>query len=212
MKFYAELVAALMALWGHEAGVGDDDPRWETKRDEVDYLTQVFVAAADGTLIDPRTDALLLGTVAWYESRLSLRPKDGDPLHLPSGDVGTVVGPMQVSKAAPSWVRGWPGLAEKWDGLTVERMREPSVNVELARDILVFWKDQCGGGPGVWLTAYGWGRCPPKRGANGERLVDWEGRRRCSTLWKLMNRVAARDVGYLAPLGFYCVSPNEVSR
>jgi hypothetical protein len=202
-SFHAAAVAALMAMWSSEAGVGVDDERWGDKRDEVDYLVQTFADASSvDPLVDARTDVLLLGSVAWYESRLSLRPKDGDPLHLPGGDVGTVVGPMQISKAAPSWVKNWPELAKKWPGLTVEAMRDPVVNIRLAHDILSFWKTQCGGPPGVWLTAYGWGRCPNVRGRG--HVVDWEGRRRCRTMRRLMDRVASEDVGYSVPLDWAC--------
>lgn len=202
--FTSALAAALMALWSHETGVGEHDSRWEPKSDEIDYMTQVFVdVASDRWLIDPKTDAILLAAVSWHESRVSTHPKDGDPLHLAGGDVGTVVGPMQVSKAAPGWIKLWPELRERWSGLTVDQMREPRVNVELARDILSFWKERCGGPPGVWLTAYGWGRCPTKRW-DGRRSIDWEGRARCKTIRRIIEYVASREVGYETPLSFRC--------
>jgi hypothetical protein len=203
MDFYKILFAILMLKWGHASGVGQDDGRWLDKKPEVETLTQIFVdTAKPGVLIDPDTDAMLLATQAWYESALKLKPKDGDPLRLHDGDVGTVVGPMQVSKAAPGWVVLLPGLGH-WKGLNVEKMRDPATNVRLAYDIIKYWKDTCGGPPGVWLTAYGWGRCPTQLW-NGNRTVDWEGKRRCKTLTWMMKEAAKE--GYKMPDDWQCVT------
>jgi hypothetical protein len=201
MDFFKILVAVLMLRWGHEGGVGETDNRWVDKKPEVEELTQLFInTAEEGKLVDPHTDAMILATQAWYESRISLKPPDGDPMHLRTGDVGTVVGPMQISKAAPGWVKLWPELGQ-WNGLTVKEMREPKVNVALAYDILQLWKKLCGGPPGVWIDAYGMGHCPKKWGDSYG--IGWEGRRRCKTLTWMMKKTAEKGA-YTMPEGWNC--------
>ncbi len=201
MDFFKVLLTILMLKWGHAAGVGTDDPRWAEKKPEVETLTQIFLdVAKPGVLVDPNTDAMLLATQCWFESALKLKPKDGDPTHLLAGNVGTVVGPMQISKAAPGWVSLLPGM-EKWKGLTVEQMRDPATNVALAYDILTYWKGACGGPPGVWIAAYGMGKCPVKTWG-GNSAIGWEGRRRCKTLTWMMKETVKQ--GYAMPDDWSC--------
>jgi hypothetical protein len=204
MDFFTALVTVLMAKYGHEGGIGQIDNRWVDKKPEVEALSQIFIdTAKNGSLVDPQTDALILATQAWYESRVSLKPPDGDPRYQMGKKVGTVVGPMQISKAAPGWVTLWPE-SEKWKGLNVEKMRDPKTNVDLGYDILKFWKSQCGGSPGVWITAYGWGKCPTKLW-NGNRTVDWEGKRRCKTITWMMKKLEKENV-YQMPENWSCLT------
>jgi hypothetical protein len=206
MDFYAALVTVLMRLWGHEAGVGEIDNRWEDKKPEVEQLSKMFVETAkSGDLVDPQTDAMILATLAWYESRIMLKPPDGDVMHLHEGNVGTAVGPMQINKAAPYYVVQWPG-GERWKGLDVAKMRDPATNIELAYFNLKFRKDTCGGPPGVWIAAYGMGKCPKKWGQDNYS-IGWEGKRRCKTLTRLMKKLAEKG-GYTMPTDWSCSAPK----
>lgn len=203
VDFFQALVAVLMLQWGHETGVGDQDNRWEDKKPEVEQLAKFIVdEAKEGYLVDPQTDAMILGTQAWYESRLKLQPPDGDIMHLHQGDVGTAVGPMQINKAAPFYVVQWPN-GERWRGLDVAKMRDPKTNVELAYFNLKYRKDTCGGPPGAWIAAYGMGHCPQHWGDNWS--IGWEGRRRCQTLTKMMKRMEKKGV-YTMPADWSCAT------
>jgi hypothetical protein len=208
MDFWKALVTVLMMKWGHAAGVGTIDNRWDDKKVEVEQLSQLFVEEArEGALVDPKTDAMILTTIAWFESSLMLQPPDGDPRYNMGVKVGTVVGPMQVSKAAPTYLPLWPGGAE-WQGLTVARMREPKVNVAVAYFNLKYRKQSCGGPPGAWIAAYGMGKCPSHWGNNFS--IGWEGRRRCKFLTGLMKRVAADPTsGYTLPENWSCSQVQE---
>lgn len=201
MEFFKALVAILMLKWGHEAGIGEIDNRWVDKKPEVEELTQLYIdVAKEGALIDPQADAMLLATISWYESRLSRKPPDGDPRYNMGVRVGTVVGPMQISKVAPTYVVLWPG-GERWRGLTVEQMRDPRTNIELAYFNLKYRKSACGGPPGTWIAAYGMGKCPGHWGDNWS--IGWEGKRRCKTLTWMMKKAAEKGV-YTMPSDWSC--------
>lgn len=203
------LLMVLMIL--REApGVSDpNDKRIEKRRKEVNAVAAIHVEVAKkGQLVDEKVDAAILASISFFESRHMLKPKDGDARYSQAQKklVGTVVGPMQVSKAAPRLVKIWPEpWRSKWDGLTVKKMRDPKTNVELAYDILKMWKDMCGGPPGVWITAYGWGRCPKWDYTRKHKYVDWEGRRRCRLITQTMVRMAKDDeLGWKMPEDWYC--------
>jgi hypothetical protein len=214
MTFAKVLAYVLMSFWQIEAGVGpeNDDPRYDDKMTEVSQLTDMFVETAkDGHLVDPETDAAILGTISWFESRIMLKPKDGDPRFSGGRNgkyQGSVVGPMQISKGAPIWVKTWP-MRDEWLGLTVEQMRDPKTNVKLAYDILTYWKDTCGGPPGVWISAYGSGKCPGKYGKNSYSITKGA-RGRCKMLVRIMQGLASNKHGikYVIPPGFSCAEPT----
>lgn len=125
------------------------------------------------TLVDTRTDVLILSAITYRESRFRLPPPDGDcvtthPLikvpsrQWPSGYVPVLkrecraIGPQQLNKGntkhLPPWLeiqklfpeRDW-GTAEgrKKDKLTEKQMRDPATNVRLSYGILVHWKNEC---------------------------------------------------------------------
>jgi len=203
------LLMVLMIL--REApGVSDpEDKRIAKRRKEVDAVAAIHIEVAkEGKLVDPITDAAILSSVSFFESRHMLKPKDGDARwsYKRQKSIGTVVGPMQITKAAPLFVKSWPkAMRNKYEGLTVEKMRDPKLNIELAYDILALWKKRCGGPPGVWITAYGWGRCPSYDYTRKHKWVDWEGRRRCRLTTQTMKRLVASDsLEYEMPDKWYC--------
>jgi len=215
------LAYLMILMFSREApGIMKNTPQMEARRQEITQLAKIHAeVAAPGHLVDPQTDAALLAAVSWFESRHMLKPRDGDARYNQAQQklVGTVVGPMQVSKAAPQIVPTWSILGPKYKGLTVEKMRDPRKNVELAYDILRQWKDQCEGSPGVWITAYGWGRCPGKTFGPSERTVDWEGKRRCKLATQTMIRMekAARtdpNFTYTVPKDWYCGHETGVTK
>lgn len=133
-----------------------------------------------GALVSPDVDTALLDAARWYEARLRQRPKDGDcrpeaDEKAPGGfrTVCHAIGPLQVTRAAYMAVLATPegDLA----GLQTERgdLRDPETGVRAGYAALLRWKTLCGGPPARWLTAWGWGRCPPGR------TVDGEATRRC---------------------------------
>lgn len=184
--------------------------------------------ASRGLLVDARTDRLLLGAIRFFEARFSSQPRDGDcsfvRRHLSEAQkralrdpktrllpawatqpqrVCNAVGPMQVSRTVRVLVQGWPeyqqlGLPQK---LTVEQMRDPELGVGVGYSVLSHWK-KCGGPPGVWITAYGWGKCPPKH-PRTDRVIDFEGKRRCKKVAAFMTALEEKGV-YQRPQGWWC--------
>jgi hypothetical protein len=140
---------------------------------------------AVGALVSPDVDAALLDAARWYEARLKNRPKDGDcrteeDKKSPSGvrTVCRAIGPLQVTIAAYRAVLGTPdadlaGLEGEPRTATATRLRDPETGVRAGYGGLLRWKRLCGGTPARWLTAWGWGKCPP------ERAIDAEAVRRC---------------------------------
>jgi hypothetical protein len=209
---FGKALGLLMVLMIMREAPGVTDPndkRLDKRRVEVKELAALHIEVAKkGQLVDPLTDAAILTGISFYESRHMLKPKDGDARFnwRTQKSVGTVVGPMQVSKAAPRLVKIWPEpWRTKWKGLTVKKMRDPKTNIALAYDILKMWKDMCGGPPGVWVTAYGWGRCPKYDYTRKHKYVDWEGRRRCKLITQTMERLAKNpEAKYDMPEKWYC--------
>jgi len=206
----AKVLGLLMVLmFSREAPqlVKSDAPKLKERRAEIHKLAALHAEVTKkGALIDPKTDAALFAAISWYESRQMLKPRDGDRRLMRDGKIrGTAVGPMQVSMGATEWVKWWDVGKKKYKGLTVKQMRDPKFNIELFYDIMQHWKKTCGGPPGVWITAYGWGRCPKYDYTRKHKTVDWEGRRRCKLMTATMKRMAANpDFDYEMPEDWYC--------
>lgn len=126
--------------------------------------------------------------------------------------VCSAVGPMQIAKGnrsiLPAWeevrilfdgIKSWKQEVEegtspwKLEGASMAELRDPEFNVRFGYGTLWHWKNACRGAKadprdapvGAWLTAFGWGRCPP---ANWRSVVyvDREGRRRCEKITTIM--------------------------
>lgn len=167
-------------------------------RESVQIMADNFVKVGSrGELIDPQTDAIILTSISWYEARFRSKPSDGD--------MGAVLGPMQISKKAPTWA---PLLEiddkEKWEGITTEQLRDPKKNVEFAYDVLRSYKNKCeSNDPGDWLDAYGAGKCLPAKG------FGMEAKRRCAYAMVLMKRLANDPKAkYTVPEGFVCAGKD----
>jgi len=147
-----------------------------------------------GALVSPDVDTAILDAARWYEARLRSRPKDGDCKPTPDKAapggfrmVCTAIGPLQLQVSALRAILGTPeailmGLSEpvtfpsrqSRDQALKALLREPETGVRAGYAGLLRWKALCGGPPGRWLTAWGWGKCP-----KGERTIDREAVRRC---------------------------------
>ncbi len=141
-----------------------------------DYRNEIAVMAdLTYTIGDNDADRALLSAVQYFESRHRGSPKDGDCRPIWKANTWVMhcsaFGPMQLSKGVVSQL---PRIDPFWSGVTLEQLREPRRNIAAAYTVLNYWRSTCNGSPGVWLTAYGWGRCPPRG------YVDGEGRRRCA--------------------------------
>lgn len=186
--------AFLFLLLTHEAPVIAKTPKLETEwRADLEAATtldaQVGVA---GALVGPEVDTAILDAIRWYEARLRQTPKDGD-CH-PKADlrekvgyriVCTAIGPMQVQLIAFKAVVGTPdaalaGLSEALTKPTEADLRDPETGVRAGYGGLLRWKGLCGGSPARWITAYGWGKCPPAR------TLDRESIRRCELVEVLL--------------------------
>jgi hypothetical protein len=171
----------------HEAPVIATVPRLETLwRAELTAAVTLDAKVAEAALlVSPEVDAALLDAARWYEARLQSHPKDGDchfvPIPGPKRDFKTVcsaAGVLQVQSPALRAVLGTvegkaAGLPE--EPITMDQMRaSPELGVRAGYAGLARWKALCGGTtPARWLTAWGWGKCPPPR------TVDREAVRRC---------------------------------
>lgn len=134
-------------------------------------------------LVNPDVDLNILANIQLFESRLRPNTKDGDCLthyHKVGKDIVSIkdcrsVGSMQISKGAVKWIQNID--SEKFKNLTVEELRTPEMNARVGYAILKQFKASCKSSlPGVWITAFGEGKCPKNN------QLDFEGVRRCSVL------------------------------
>ncbi len=171
---------------------------------EVPYITEdratehresVYeLARINREVAESDAEAAVLASIQYFEGRYRVRPKDGDCRPFWNGSAWArrcgAFGPMQISVAAPRWL---VRMDSKWKGITVKELRDPRRHVEAAQEILNSWRKKCGGKSyGVWITAYGWGRCPTKG------YVDWEGSRRCALATAIL------EAGNRVPEGWKC--------
>lgn len=121
-------------------------------------------------------------------------------------------GPMQIAEGnlgvLPAWeetrilfdgIKPWKQEVEsganEWrlKKLTVDEARDPELNVRLGYATIWHWKNTCKTGRGdprsspvgAWLTAFGWGKCPPPNWRT-VLYVDREGRRRCEKITTIL--------------------------
>lgn len=135
----------------------DGSPKHQEYLDGMHEMTRIYVDVGKaGTLISPDADPMLLAAIGYEESRHRPRSPDGDCAHLPAGVKCRAFGPMQLSKSTPGLLGD---IDLSWKGSTLELMRDPATNVKAAYRLMVYWKDQCKGGPAQWLGAWSAGRC-----------------------------------------------------
>jgi len=204
----ADLVFLILT---HEAPVIARTPRLETLwRAELAAGAELDThVAAPGFLVSYEVDAAILDSVRWFEARLQARPKDGDchPVLVTKSPqlwktVCSAIGPMQVQLVAlralehspeaedvglppPASPRASlpppPHLPRPAGHYAADDLRDPDFGVRAGYAGLIRWKRLCGGPPARWLTAYGWGKCPPAR------TVDREAVRRCALVTLLLD-------------------------
>jgi len=135
----------------------DGSPKHQTYLDGMNEMSRIYVDVGKaGLLISPDADSMLLAAIGYEESRHRPQSPDGDCSHLPGGTKCRAFGPMQINKSTPS-ILGNIDLS--WKGSTLEQLRDPETNVKAAYRLMVYWKDQCKGGPAQWLGAWSAGRC-----------------------------------------------------
>ena len=177
------LYAILMTLAAVESPgiIAKDDAKAAQYRDGVRIMASTYVEVGKaGALVSPRADAALLAAIGYEESRHRPKIKDGD-CDFAAVQTCHSVGPMQISKG----IRRWPEF-ERWSTVTDAQLREPMTAVTVAYDMLRHYKNKCGRGPDVWLSAYAMGRCPKQ----AIRL----GRRRAALAWAIATAANSDDL------------------
>lgn len=173
-----------------EAPTFENDIKYDHFRSGLNNLIQVdekIVNNTDDNLINPEVDLAILSTIQLFESRLRPNPKDGDcywnnfkingqsKFKLECRSVGN----MQISRGIVKWAKNI--LPDDLQNLSNEQMHDPETNTRLGYIILKNFKAICKSSlPGVWLTAYGEGKCPKNN------QLDYEGIRRCAVLTSLL--------------------------
>lgn len=181
----SEIIAvAMLAALSAEVPRIAEDPRYAKHRDGV-----VKLAKITAEVTEPGVERAAVVAIQFYESRYRLRPRDGDPRfdRATNRTVGTAVGPMQLSKGATWWL---PRVDPQWRGVTVAALRDPRTNVSAGVSVLRHWRRECGGRPGAWISAYGWGKCTPRG------YVDREGVRRCAVTAAVLRRLGETPEGW----------------
>jgi len=184
----------LFLLLVHEAPILNDKPAlkaaWSVEVESAVGLDRSIATSA--LLVSPAVDTAILDALRWYEARLQSHPKDGDCKFVPMfkmnqapvyKTVCTAFGPLQVQAPALKAVRGTPegDQAGVPSGMIPEELHDPELGVRAGYAGLLRWKVLCGGEtPARWITAYGWGKCPPPR------TVDREAVRRCELVTILL--------------------------
>lgn len=132
-------------------------------------------------LINAEVDLNIIATIQLFESRLNYNIKND----------GKYIGPMQISVKAVNWTKNID--SEKFKNLTSDQLALPEINTRVGYSILKQWKGLCKSSlPGVWLTAYGQGKCPKFN------RLDFEGIRRCVIL------TAQLDLAGITPPNWKC--------
>lgn len=115
MDFWQSLVLLMQMMLVWEAPGVKEAPglHREWNQDIVEMVDVDRKVAAKGILFDPETDAVILGGIRWYESRLRKEPKDGDcytRMIYPPKDKH-----LELRKKDPNW------LLPKWSIKKVTR-------------------------------------------------------------------------------------------
>lgn len=173
------MIATMLAALSTEIPKVETDERFAPHRKSVAMLAAINAEQAETV-----EEAAVLVAVQWFEARYRVKPRDGDPRFNRElkRNVGTAVGPMQISKGATFWL---PRIDPQWRGVTVEVLRDPETNVRAGLSVLRHWRATCVGKPGAWISAYGWGKCTPRG------YVDREGVRRCAVAAAVRRRLGA---------------------
>jgi len=204
-------------------------------REDVQALGEIFSDTGDkGTLVNKYIDPTILAAMSFEESRYRQFGPDGDPSQggivpptlikndkgktigvvysKPKKAIGRSIGPMQISRAAPYWVKTWiktdPDYGIPWTGLTVKKLRDPAVNVAFAYMLLEKYKQECGGSPAVWIDSYGRGRCSSR--ANGKYKVGKKAKKRCKHVDKFVREISSKSAEFVVPENWSCMSWKPV--
>jgi hypothetical protein len=218
------LVLIMFGLLYHEAPAIEHstNPVHIQHREDVQALGNIFYTTGQpGDLVSPDIDPLILAAMSFEESRFRQHGSDGDPRftggrmycpkpgpcyspRTPVVKVGQSVGPMQISRGAPTWVQLWEKAkyedVEPWHGLTLEQLREPSNNVSFAYMLLKRFKRECGGSPAVWIDSYGRGHCSPGGHFGNKAKI------RCKHVDSFVKKMKVSYPQFEAPEGFVCTT------
>jgi hypothetical protein len=190
------LIAAMIAIAGGEIH-NIDEPAHADYRAGVSELARLNIeVSSEGLLVSPEVDAALLTGIQWYESRFRPEPPDGDchmvGLGFTTRKVCSVQGPMQLMKGAGKLALF---VGTRFEGMTNPEMKKPANNIAAAYRTLLYYKELCGGPPGVWVTAYGFGHCPKSHGGKHGSL-HWEGARRCALITAVLESTRTKPEGW----------------
>lgn len=221
MNFTTALIGAVLGLLAAEDPTLPKSPdRWQSFQQSVTRLVPIHVAtAAEGRLVNPEMDALILATINYAETRFRLPAPKGDCYRthayngVPSGRwpkgyvpkmrwVCPAVGPLNIAQGNRFVVHEWPEIQELLPGvlderLTVKDMEDITTNITLGYGIVDHWKNACPNknapaSVASWLTAYRWGRCTPQHW--NKRYFDDEARRRCERLERMAAHIRSAGV------------------
>lgn len=178
------LIHALTA----EAPTFEIDSKWDHFKSGINNQIEIdsnIINDSGALLTDNKDiDLNILATVQLFESRLKPDPKDGDcQWNFIKGHKSKLIcksfGPMQISGGVVKWAKNI--LPENLQNLTNEQLHNPETNTRVGYIILNNFKAICKSSlPGVWLTAYGEGKCPKNN------QLDFEGIRRCAVLTSML--------------------------
>lgn len=225
ISYVKALVACMFALLYKEAPAIEHSakPVYVQHREDVQALGSLFYeTGSQGLLVSPDIDPLILASMSWEESRYRQHGDDGDPQFVggrmycskpgpcystrtPIVKVGQSVGPMQISRAAPSWVNLWEKIDPNEDlgsfhGLTVEQLRDPETNVSFSYMLLKKFKRECGGSPAVWIDSYGRGHCSPGHHVGAKAKL------RCKHVDVFIQQMQEKFPQFETPEGFQCMT------
>lgn len=149
----------------------DGQPKHNKYMEAVYEMSDLYVkVGAEGVLVSPEADPLILAAIGYEESRHRAKVPDGDcqqTFGMPRR-ICWSVGPMQLSRATTKW---WGTIAPGEAPLTIELLREPETNVRVAYRALKYWQQTCGGDLTTAFGSWAAGKCRRSIGI---------GRRRCA--------------------------------
>ena len=177
--FKEALILTMVSLLSREIPHINKEKGKERRASVVTLSELATKVAARGALVGPEVDSALLMATMYRESRLDIKTPDGDCR--PNGMYRKMCPAKGVMQIMVSNRHIFPKLPQaKLDPkipqkISVKMLHDPELNIRLGYASLHYWKDTCGGPPGVWMTAYRRGKCPSKYG----RRVDGEAKIRC---------------------------------
>jgi soluble lytic murein transglycosylase-like protein len=204
--FKEALIITMISVLSREMPDINTKKRTQRRESVVTLSKLAYKVAEREALISRKVDSALLLATMYRESRLNIKTPDGDCKATGWGSSlrksCPAKGVMQIMSTNRKIFNKLP--QSKLDPkipnkISIKMLYEPELNIRLGYVALHYWKDTCGGPPGVWMTAYRRGKCSRKFKIN---RIDKEAKIRCKIATIILKKTNS------LPKNWKCSSEN----